>query len=398
MIKEYQMAWRFEKVEEQRKILVEAYWKGTVSMTDLCREFGISRKTGYKWCNLYKEYGEESLQDRSKAPKNPHKIYSEEIIEMALDFKLRKRGWGPRKILSTLKSQHPRIDWPSATHLYEIFKKNNLVLPRRFRGRVPATHPLGELNASNEVWSADFKGWFLTQDNHKCEPLTISDGYSRYLIKCTHLDNKSCEYVWPIFAEAFMEYGLPNRIRTDNGSPFGSTGAGRLTNLSVNLIKAGVVPEWINPGHPEENGRHERIHLTLKQETASPPAKNIKEQIYRMMIFQEEYNYERPHESLNMEPPAKHYCKSLRTWDGILRSPEYDTQEMLVRKVGQNGCIWIKQREYYVSKTLTGEYVGVIEDDMSRKVHYGPVYLGELKDANRRIEKPKLTPKKIVRR
>ena len=192
--------------------------------------------------------------------------------------------------------------------------------------------------------------------------------------------------------------GLPNRIRTDNGAPFGSVGAGRLTELSVNLIKSGVIPEWINPGHPEENGRHERFHGTLKQCIADPPAYSLEEQINRILPFQEEYNYERPHEALGMDPPSKHYYKSSRIWDGALRSPEYDTKEMLVRKVGQNGCIWIKQTEHYITQTLTGEYVGIKETEEGLKVNYGPVYLGRLKDGNRRIEKPKLERKAIVRR
>lgn len=392
------MAWRLQKVEDQRKYLAEAYWKGTTSMSDLCKEFGVSRKTAYKWCDRYKRLGENGLKDQSKAPRHPNKLYSPEIIAMAIDLKLKKRTWGPKKVIKKLSYDHPRIEWPSPTRMYEIFKGNNLTIPRRLRGHVPATHPLGELNGSNDVWMADFKGWFLTGDNMKCEPLTITDGFSRFLIKCMHLNNKSAEGVWPIFAEAFREYGLPYRIRTDNGPPFGSVGAGRLTELSIKFIKSGVLPEWINPGHPEENGRHERFHLTLKQSTALPPAMNLQEQIKRMVTFQEEYNYERPHESLNMDPPIKHYHRSSRSWDGVLRSPEYDTQQMLVRKVGQNGCIWVNQFEYYVSQTLQGEYVGVIEAADGVKVNYGPVYLGKLQNGSKRIEKAKLNRKRVVQR
>lgn len=391
------MAWRLKKVEEQRKSLVDAYWKGTESMSELCRQFGVSRKTAYKWWNRYKRLGEKGLIDLPKAPRKPHVAYTQEIIDMAIDLKLKKRNWGPKKIIATLERNYPRMDWPSRTRLYEIFKLHNLIVPRRLRGRVPATHPLGECNGSNEVWMADFKGWFLTKDNIKCEPLTITDGFSRFLIKCVHVSKKSSEYIWPIFAEAFQEYGLPNRIRTDNGAPFGCIGVGRLTDLSIKLLKSGIMPEWINPGHPEENGRHERFHSTLKQAVANPPADTFEEQIRRMAIFQEEYNYERPHESLNMDPPAKHYCKSSRKWDGVLRAPEYDGKEMIVRKVGQNGCIWIKQTEYYISQTLAGEYVGVKEEE-DLKVHYGPVYLGKLKSGNKRIEKPKLIKKAVVRR
>ena len=269
------MAWRLKKVEEQRKDLVEAYWKGTASMSELCKQFGVSRKTAYKWCDRYSRFGEKGLKDRSKAPENPYTVYSEDTINKAIDLKLKKRTWGPKKIIKVLSREYPQKKLPSPTRLYEIFKGNDLIVPRSLRGQVPATHPLGELNSRNDVWMADFKGWFLTGDNTKCEPLTITDGFSRFLIQCVHLNHKSSDFVWPVFVEAFQEYGLPNRIRTDNGSPFGSVGAGRLTELSIKLIKAGVTPEWINPGHPEENGRHERFHWTLKESVALPPAVNL---------------------------------------------------------------------------------------------------------------------------
>jgi hypothetical protein len=209
---------------------------------------------------------------------------------------------------------------------------------------------------------------------------------------------KTAEHVWPIFETAFKEYGLPNRIRTDNGAPFGCMGAGRLTQLSINLIKAGVVPEWINPGHPEENGRHERFHLTMKQAIASPPARNLEEQLMRMKKFQEEYNYERPHEALDMRTPGETYYKSQRKWDGILREPEYDSTKEMVRKIGQSGCLWIKQQEYYIGQTLTGEYVGVKEiNDGEYEVHYGPVILGKIIEG-KKFQRPKMKPKKVVRR
>lgn len=391
------MAWRLEKVEDQRKKLVKAYLEGEASMREICEHYGVSRKTAHKWCKRYQRLGEAGLKDLSKSPKNTSVLYSKAIIDMAIDLKLKKRTWGPRKIIAALERNYPKIEWPSATRLYEIFKAQNLVVPKRLRGRVPATHPLGECNHSNEVWMADFKGWFQTGDSRKCEPLTITDGFSRFLIKCLHVKQKSWEHVWPIFVEAFQEYGLPRRIRTDNGAPFGSTGAGRLTPLAVNFIKAGIIPEWINPGHPEENGRHERFHGTLKQSVAQPPAYTLEEQIMRMAVFQEEYNYERPHEALNMDPPIKHYCKSDRKWEG-LKSPEYDSTAMLVRKVGQNGCIWIRQNDYYISQTLAGEYVGIQESEDAFEVNYGQVYLGKITRGSKVLEKPKLVRKPITRR
>lgn len=391
------MAWELKRVENQRKDLIEAYIRGEASMTELCIKYGISRKTGHKWVNRYQANGPKGLEDLSKAPKKPYVLFNEGFIDIAIDLKLKHPTWGPKKILAKLNRDFPKLKWPSPTRLYEIFKEYHLVTCRRIRKRVPGTHPLGDLNTSNDVWMADFKGWFLTQDNQRCEPLTITDGFSRYLLKCTHLEKKGVGQVWPVFEEVFNEYGLPNRIRTDNGPPFATIGAGRLSQLSINFIKAGVLPEWINPGHPEENGRHERFHLTLKIATANPPANDLKEQIIRMIIFQNEYNFERPHEALNMNTPGACYTHSTRKWDGKLRSPEYDTTEYMVRKVGQNGCIWINQEEYYIGQTLTGEYVSIKESENSPfKVHYGPVYLGML--SKKKLEQPKLQGKAIVRR
>lgn len=383
------MAWENYQLEEQRLQVVQAYVSGHSSMTDICKQYGISRKTAYKWCQRFLEQGEEGLKDLSKARHVSNNYYTAEQIDRAIDFKLRHRNWGPKKILVKLKEKYPYEDWPSPTRLYEIFKDYHLVTSRRLRGRVPATAPLGDFTDCNNTWAVDLKGWFLTGDGHKCEPLTITDCFSRYLIRCTHLDKHTVEYVWPIFDEAFREYGLPNRLRSDNGPPFGSVGVGRLTGLSVNLIKAGVIPEWIRPGHPEENGRHERFHLTLKQEVASPPKDTLALQIQMMSRFHQEYNFERPHEALDMKTPGNCYHSSLRTWDGILRSPEYDTKEMEVRKVCQSGCIWLCQKEYYIGQTLTGEYVGLktnLEDEL--ELYYGPVYLGKL--SNKGLEKPRL--------
>lgn len=392
------MPWEQKRVEDKRRELIEAYEDGA-SMTELCRQFEVSRKTAYKWYKRYLTLGpEEGLKDLSKAPHHPARVFIDKQIEMAIDLKLRKPYWGPKKILNRLNKYYPEMDWPSRAWLYEVFKERHLVIPRRFRRRVPATHPLGEVNNSNDVWMADFKGWFMTQDHTKCEPITITDGHSRYLIRCRHMPKKSAEHVWPIFEEAFKEYGLPNRIRTDNGPPFGSMGAGRLTRLSVNIIKAGVMPEWINPGHPEENGRHERFHLTMKQAIASPPSRSLREQLIRMQRFQEEYNYERPHEALDMRTPAESYYQSPRKWDGVLREPEYDTKTEMVRKVCQSGCIWLKQKEYYIGQTLTGEYVGLKEvADGEYEVHYGAVTLGKITEGLE-MKRPKMQPKKIVRR
>jgi putative transposase len=391
------MAWENFKVEEQRLQLVTAFIAGDESMTNLCHRYGISRKTAYKWYRRFLEGGAEGLIDQSRAPQNPNVLYTEELIERAIDYKLKHRQWGPKKILVNLKKASPNEDWPSPTRLYEIFNDYNLVTKRRFRSRVPATSPLGTLIDCNDTWAVDFKGWFVTGDGNKCEPLTITDSVSRYLIRCIHLKQHSTDYVWPVFDEAFREYGLPNRMRSDNGSPFGSVGVGRLTKLSVKLIKAGVMPEWIRPGHPEENGRHERFHLTLKQAVANPPKETLILQIQAMREFQHEYNYIRPHEALAMETPGSCYHNSPRIWDGVFRSPEYDTKEMQVRKVQTCGVITIGNKNEFVGEALAGEYIGLkpIQDD-EFTLHYGPIYLGKLTKSG--VEKPKTETRRKLRK
>ena len=346
-------------------------------MSELCEECGVSRKTGYKWYHRYLEGGAAALHDQSRSPQNPSRKYSEEVMAEALELKLKHLAYGPKKIRAMLKRRFPDREWPSATRLYEVFKEHHLVCPRKLRRRVPRTHPLGELNESNDVWCADFKGRILTGDGSTYEPLTITDGFSRFAIRCAHLERKTFEEVWRVYTDAFEEYGLPHRIRTDNGPPFASTSAGRLSRLAINLVKVGIKPEWIKPGHPEESGRHERFHRSLKAETASPPAFTFAAQAQRTEVFVEEYNFERPHEALDLEVPGSVYVPSTRIWDGILRSPEYDTSRMEVRKVCRNGCIHWKRMNCYVGQVLTGEYIGLQPvGDGKLQAYYGPVWLG----------------------
>lgn len=373
------MAWETYKVETQRLQLINSYLNKEFTMVHLCKLYNISTKTAYKWVNRYLDEGELGLIDKSRAPLNPVHIYTQDQLDRAIDVKLQHRRRGPKKILAKLKDLYPDENWPCHTRLYEIFKEHHLVTKRRFKNKLATTSPLGVLNGCNDTWSIDLKGWFMTQDNVKFEPLTITDNYSRYLIRSVYLKYHSVDYVWPILEEAFREYGLPNKLRSDNGPPFGSMGLGRLTRLSVNLIKAGVVPEWIRPGHPEENGRHERFHSTLHQEIATPPRETLALQIDAMDRFVEEYNFDRHHEALGMKTPGSCYSKSLREWDGVLRSPEYDIRVMDVRRVSSNGCIAALNKEHYIGKILVGEYIGLkttTTDDL--EIYYGPVFLGKL--------------------
>jgi putative transposase len=383
------MAWENFKVEEQRLQVIEAYINKEAPMTAICERYGISPKTAYKWYKRYLELGKEGLYDLSKAPHKPYCLFTEEQIQRALDLKRQRLTWGPKKILAKLLEIYPSEEWPSPTRLYEVFKEFHLVTKRRIKRRIPATAPLGHINKCNDTWTVDLKGWFLTGDGHKCEPLTITDCDSRFLICCTHLDKHSVEHVWPLFYQAFREYGLPDRVRSDNGPPFGSVGVGRLTGLSVNLIKAGVIPEWINPGHPEENGRHERFHLTLKQEVATPPKKTLALQIKALEDFKNDYNFERPHEALNMKAPGGYYTASNKTWNGVLKPPEYDRRVFDVRKVEIGGLIKWKGKHIYISETLKREYVGIKPNENGHlDVYYGPVFLGKISEKG--LERPKI--------
>ncbi len=340
------MAWRQTKVEDEREYLVKSYMSKLYSMKDLCDECGVSRKTGYKWYQRYMSGGFPALRDSSRAPKSPFRKYSAETLKRALDVKLQYPKYGPKKIYAILKRKFPKESWPSPTRLYEIFKEHHLVCSRKLRRRVPRTHSLEDVNNSNDV-------------------------------RCQHLECKTFEDVWKVYRDAFDQYGLPLRIRTDNGPPFATTGVGRLSRLAVNLIKAGVTPEWITPGHPEENGSHERFHRSLKAEAASPPADTFEEQLLRLEEFTEEYNFERPHEALNQNTPGSLYEPSKRQWDGTLRSPEYDMDKVIVRKVGSNGCIWWKRKGFYIGQLLKGEYLGLKEIDNGHfYTYYGPVCLG----------------------
>lgn len=389
------MAWELKAVEEQRMLLIEQYKSGEYSVTELSERFCISRKTAYKWIERH-EKGE-GLSDRSRRPHVPFKHYGDDVRQKVLNLKLDKISWGPKKILKKLKRDYPRADWPSISWINDYLKQHNLVDPRKYRRRVPATHPLEHANESNAVWALDFMGYVKALNGEKWEPLTITDCYSRYSLKCCHLKDKTGIQVWNACVEAFEEYGLPLRIRTDNGPPFGSVGAGRLTPLSVKFIKAGITPEWINPGHPEENGRHERFHLTLQKAITRPVAHTAQELSLRAACFQKEYNSERPHESLDMNCPADYYIPSKRVWDGKLHSPEYDTSSCEVRKVGSNGCVWVRQNEIYLSTALSGEYIGIREKEEGREIFFGPVTLGIITPENM-FAQPKLKPKKIVRR
>jgi hypothetical protein len=265
-----------------------------------------------------------------------------------------------------------------------------LTVKRKLRRRSPpSSAPFAECTAANDVWCIDFKGWFMTGDGKYCEPLTLTDAHSRYLLRCQAMARTDTAHVWPVLAAAFCEFGLPHRLRSDNGPPFASRGAGGLSRLSVKVIKAGVLPERIAPGKPQQNGRHERMHLTLLQDTAKPAARSLREQLERLRVFQNVYNEERPHAALGNDTPAEHYTLSPRRFDGVLREPGYGSDQV-VRRVRQNGEIKWNGKTIYISEALVGEPVGLAEDDLvACTVSYGPIVLGTIAHRGDHLKKLK---------
>lgn len=371
------MAWGVTKVEEQRQNFIQNVLLGEKTITDLCKEFQISRKTGYKWIHRHEDHGAEGLKDQSRRPHFQAGQTNDVLIQRILEIKHKYPTWGPKKVLASLQMLYPNEEWPSDTTVGNILSKNGLVEPRKLRKRFPSkTDPLSHCNAANDVWSIDFKGWFLTKEGVKCDPLTISDAHTRFIFYCNKLYSGKESEVWRVLEDLFHKNGLPRHLRHDNGPPFATNGAGRLSRLSVKLIKAGVIPEWIEPGKPYQNGRHERMHRTLKKEAVFPSQLTLEEQQLKFQEFIHYFNFNRPHEALEQRYPGSLYTISERTWDGKLHSPEYNN-EYLVRKIHARGQLCWNGSDIYIGKALGNEYVGIKgADDGTWAVHFGPVSLG----------------------
>ncbi|WP_346910373.1 IS481 family transposase [uncultured Roseibium sp.] len=372
------MGFRETCAMEERVRFCVSVESGEVSMSELCRQFGISRKTGYEVLRRWRSGGAAALAPRSHAPHHcPHAL-AETSREAVLALRRRYPSWGPKKLRAFLQAHaDPVIVVPAASTIGELLRREGLSVARKRRRRAPpcSVSPFDQA-LPNDVWSMDFKGWFRTGDGRRCDPFTLQDQASRYLLRVVAVPRPDTTHVWSVLEAAFREFGLPRAIRSDNGAPFASTGAAGLSGLAVRLIKAGVRPERIAPASPQQNGRLERLHRTLKDETANPPAANLKAQADRFVRFRQTYNEERPHEALGMATPAAAYTDSSRPWSGRLRSPDYD-QGTCVRRVRQNGEIKWRGGTVYVSMALVGEPVSIEEADTGQlELRYGPVFIG----------------------
>jgi len=380
------MPWKASSVMEEKIRFVLEYERDEQSMTELCQGFGISRETGYVWLRRYRGQGLEGLLELERAAKRHPNQTPAGIEQAVLELRQAHMRWGPRKLKRVLERDQPGRGWPAASTMGALLKREGLVVARKQRRRTaPYTEPLAHAEGCNRVWCADFKGWFRSGDGERIDPLTISDAYSRYLLRCQAVGKTDTERVRAIFEAAFREHGLPQAIRTDNGTPFASCGLGGLSRLAVWWIKLGIVPERIEAGHPEQNGRHERMHRTLKQETAMPPAPDRRAQQKRLDDFRQEYNQVRPHEALGMQTPASVYVPSEREYPARIPEPEYPSS-MLVRTVKSHGVFRWRKRDIFLSEVLWGERIGLLpRDEHSFTIYFAQLPLAEFDSAQWRI-------------
>lgn len=372
------MPWTETAPMNERVKFLARYLKHEEPFTALCEVAGISRKTGYKWVDRYDAEGVKGLIDRSRAPlSHPHAV-PPSVRDTILALRRQHPRWGPRKLLAVLRRREPAFSWPATSTVGQLLRAEGLVRRRRRRVRSARyAERLREYAAPNAVWCADFKGHFPVGDA-RCHPLTITDGFSRYLLCCRALPRPLFAPVQATFERVFREFGVPDAIRTDNGAPFATLAPGGLSRLAVWWIRLGIRPERILPGRPDQNGRHERMHSTLKAETARPPRGSLRAQQQAFDAFRQEYNYERPHEALRYATPASFYRPSCRTYPSRLPEPDYPSHFHLERAY-PNGVISFRGIQWYVSLCLAGQLLGLTEVDDDRwAVYFGPIELGLL--------------------
>lgn len=381
------MAWKGVTIMDQRVRFISEYLDKYFSVAELCRQFNISRKSGYKWLGRYEKYGALGLEDQSRKPKKcPHKT-EVRIVKSIKYTRHRHPTWGPKKLLALLEKRHPEWNNPAASTIAGILKREGLITwkSRRIR-RKHSGCPTTVATEPNQIWTADYKGHFKMRNGAYCYPLTVCDMYSRYLLDCDGHRAISLKETKECFTHLFREYGLPQRIRTDNGVPFASNAIGRISSLSVWWIRLGIYPELIEPGQPQQNGKHERMHRTLKKEATIPSEKNLKIQQERFNKFRKEYNVLRPHEALGMKTPSELYSKSKREMPKKLGLWEYPSH-FRVRRVSRNGGIRWQNHRVPVTHTLIEEYIGLEEiDDGIYNVYYCDFLIGRLFEEISRIK------------
>jgi transposase InsO family protein len=349
---------------DSRLCFVASCLRSEAPISSLCARHGISRKTGYKWLARYEALGAAGLQDRSSAPRSSVSWLSASVSDPILALRRARPSWGPHKLLARLSMDHPDRVWPAASTVGDLLAREGLVTPRQHRARAAGRSPIVlEPLHSNDSWSADFKGWFRTGDGVRCEPLTVTDNFSRYLLVSHAVPRPTFAEIKPLFIGAFREHGLPLSLRTDNGSPFASNrGLAGLTQFSVWLLKLNIWPDRIAPGRPDQNGRHERMHRTLNQDSATPRSADLASQQLRMDVWRADFNTQRPHEALGQRCPASIYQPSARPYSEVLSGWDYPSDHHK-RRVNKDGYIKWQDQRLYLSEALRGEDVALSRRD-----------------------------------
>jgi transposase InsO family protein len=370
---------------DQRVALIADWLREEWTMTELAARYGISRKTAYKWVERYEGDPAQGLGDRSRAPLTHGRAISADVAAVITGLRRTHPTWGPKKLRAVLCARAPDVAWPAASTMGEVLRRCGLSRPRRRTRYVqPLTTPLHAATAPNEVWTADFKGWFRTGDGTRCDPFTVADAYSRFVL-CCRIVPPTAAGVRRCLEGAFREYGLPRALRTDNGAPFASRGPVRLSRLAVWWLKLGIQLDRIDPASPQQNGRHERFHLTLQQDTTTPPAQSPRQQQARFDAHRVLFNEERPHEALGQQPPARWYAAAPRPYPTRLEEPWYDATHQ-VRRVRPTGRIKWRGELVFISEAVRGEPVGLTEtphgDWLVRFMH---VELGRIDRRTRRF-------------
>jgi transposase InsO family protein len=365
----------------ERLMFVAAYRGKEETFSDLCERFQVSRKTGYKWVHRYEQGGPAALSEQSRAPRNRRNAVKPQLVDRVLAIRRKHPRWGPKKIRVILSREKTlaHVKLPVTSTIGEILKRHGLsARKKRIRRSCRYLSHLREYSHANSVWCVDFKGHFATRSGVRCHPLTVTDGYSRKIIACIALRRPLYSYTRRAFEQIFQEYGLPDAIRTDNGPPFSSLAVGGLSKLSVWWIRLGIRPERIEPGRPDQNGRHERMHRTLKAETARPPKANFSAQQRAFDDFKKEYNEVRPHEALGQRTPDSLYRPSAKAIPKWLRPPDYP-KNFRVRRTYPNGVLSFGSVQWHVSGCLASQPLGLEELDQDRwRVYFGPIILGEI--------------------
>jgi len=380
------MPWKRETPMDQRVNLIKDWESGNYTKSQLSRRYNVSRPTIDKWLRRYAASGINGLRELSRKPVHcPHQT-SAEVVAALVERKNAHPDRGPKQMIHRLRKEQPSINWPAPSTAGHWLDKLGLITPRKVRQvRAPSPNHLRSADQPNQTWCADFKGHFRMQDGRWCYPLTITDHASRYLIECRAFPSTHGDPVRQSFERAFNELGLPDVVRTDNGAPFASTGLARLSQLSVWLIRLGIHPEMIKPGRPDQNGRHERMHRTLKASVLRNPSPDL---ISQQLVFEEfmrDFNHDRPHTSLDMNEPASVYHPSDRVYPGHLPLVDYDS-DVIVRRVRSNGTMKWKGKLVFLGEAFVGEQIALKEvDDDVWDLYLCSYVLGRLERGANRV-------------